>query len=51
METVNVRIPKEFEKKVKAYLQKLEKRREILKKNRGDTKNGEICERPQGGGL
>ena len=38
METVNVRVPKEFEKKVKAYLQELEKRREILKKTAGILK-------------
>ncbi|CAD5244707.1 hypothetical protein [Thermococcus camini] len=38
METVNMRVPKEFEKKVKAYLQELEKQREILKKTKGILK-------------
>jgi hypothetical protein len=30
-----VKVPKEFEKKVRAYLQELEKRRGILKKPQG----------------
>ncbi|WP_157722395.1 hypothetical protein [Thermococcus gorgonarius] len=38
METVKVEVPKEFEKKVKEYLQELEKRREILKKTAGILK-------------
>ena len=38
METVNVRVPKEFEEKVHRYLQELEKRREILKKTAGILK-------------
>ena len=38
METVKVEVPKEFEKKIREYLQELEKRREILKKTAGILK-------------
>ncbi|WP_167716716.1 hypothetical protein [Thermococcus sp. ES12] len=38
METVNVKVPKEFEKKVRAYLRELEKRQEILKQTAGIMK-------------
>jgi len=44
VETVKVEVPKEFEKKVKEYLQELEKRREILKKTAGILKTEKSAE-------
>ncbi|EEB74004.1 MULTISPECIES: hypothetical protein [unclassified Thermococcus] len=38
METVDLKVPKELERKVRLYLQELEKRREILKKTAGILK-------------
>ena len=38
METVDLKVPKELEKKVRIYLQELEKKREILKKTAGVLK-------------
>ncbi len=38
METVELKVPKELERKVGLYLQELEKRREILKKTAGILK-------------
>jgi len=39
VETVDLKVPKELERKVRLYIQELEKRREILKKNCGNSKN------------
>ena len=38
MEKVDLKVPKELERKVRLYLQELEKRREILKKTAGILK-------------
>ncbi|AJC71195.1 hypothetical protein X802_02650 [Thermococcus guaymasensis DSM 11113] len=38
METVDLKVPKGLERKVRLYIQELEKRREILKKTAGILK-------------
>ena len=38
VETVDLKVPKELERKVRLYIQELEKRREILKKTAGILK-------------
>ncbi|WP_457752272.1 hypothetical protein [Thermococcus sp.] len=38
METINIKVPKEFEKKVKEYLKELEGKKDILKRTAGIIK-------------